>query len=40
MEYAVPPLSVLTFVENSLKHAVRNGVRLHISVSIRCVESA
>lgn len=40
MEYAVPPLSVLTFVENSLKHAVRNGVRLHISVSIRCVELA
>lgn len=37
MEYPVPPLSILTFVENSLKHAVQNGVRLQISVSIRCV---
>jgi len=37
MEYPVPPLSILTFVDNSLKHAVQNGVRLQISVSIRCV---
>ena len=38
MEYPVPPLSILTFVENSLKHAVQNDIRLQISVSIRCVE--